>query len=240
MEHFNNFSSPRRRNLWILLLCLMLARVVHSEYESVPAPPVLPGVGSTAGSGGGSSSLFCISDCETCPVICSPSTPPSPPTTIPTSTPPPPSTPPALPILFPPLSTAPPPEVHRRSHSPPTPLPPQLPYYFPSPTPESSLPYYNSPPSGGTAEKSAPPPPPPTPPPPPSFVSWGGDGTLPLNPPSSGYMPSVQTPNGMNQRNYSYPYYYYYASNASSSSSFAHLKESSFAITLFLLLSILV
>ncbi|KAK6118321.1 hypothetical protein DH2020_047892 [Rehmannia glutinosa] len=77
--------------------------------------------------------LLCISDCETCPVICSP--PPSPPS---------PSAPPT------PKSPPPAPPVHR--HSPP---PPQLPYYFDSPSPSSPPAHPPPPPSVG----AGPPPP---------------------------------------------------------------------------------
>ncbi|KAK4422207.1 hypothetical protein Salat_1803000 [Sesamum alatum] len=97
--------------------------------------------------------LLCISDCETCPVICSPPPPPA----TPKSSPPPP----------------PPPPVHHSS--------PPLPYYFDSPAPSSPPPAHPLPPPpsyiswGGSANPPPPPPPSTTPkgggPPPPPSVN---------------------------------------------------------------------
>ncbi|PIN13241.1 Dynamin GTPase [Handroanthus impetiginosus] len=131
--------------------------------------------------------LLCISDCETCPVICSPPPSSSSPSTPSSPLPPPPS---PLPFLLPP------PPVHH--HSPPHP------YYFASP-PSTSPPAHPppSPRSGGSGVATPPPPSPPQ-----SIIPWSG--AFPTPPSVYGY-----NPGNMGQRNFSYPYYYFYASKAS-------------------------
>ncbi|KAF5726146.1 hypothetical protein HS088_TW23G00887 [Tripterygium wilfordii] len=85
--------------------------------------------------------LLCISDCDTCPVICSP--PPSP---VKSHTPPPPHSSPPPPPLLTPIYQSPP---QSDCHSPPPPPPvpsPNIPRINVVPTPPSSS---NSPPTSG-------------------------------------------------------------------------------------------
>lgn len=142
MKHPTVLSSLKRK--WFLLLyALMFAKMRCDDQP----PPGTPGAG-----------LLCISDCGTCPVICSPPSPS-------VNSKPPPSSPPQ------PLPTPPTPPVHHYS-------PPQ-PYYFNAPPPSSSLPKPLPPESS---------PPPPSPPsyiswgkagPPPPFNYFGGGGNIP-------------------------------------------------------------
>ncbi|CAI9093733.1 OLC1v1029287C1 [Oldenlandia corymbosa var. corymbosa] len=160
---------------------------------------------SSSSSSSSSPGLLCISECATCPVICSP--PPSPAN----------SKPPPSPFLPP-----------SPSLTKPSPLPPSPPVHYYSP----SYPYLHAPPPSLFPEPLPPvsssPPPPPTPkkqppptpsyvssgsgsPPPPRMIYSGGDGS------GGGNVPSIQqVPPAMGQRNYTYPYYYFYASNSGS------------------------
>lgn len=182
---------------------IMVARSVTSQQEEIMGTPP-------------STDLLCISECQTCPVICSP--PPSPST--PKSYPPP--TQPVLPKSYPP----PPPPLLLQYLSPP---PPYISIHH-SPPPVQS--YYLSPPPHSESILSPPPPsqrPPPSapstssskgspPPPPPPFKYFYN---LPPGPAGQGPPTVVGPPH---QYNYPYPYYYFYESKASTLSFQASLS----------------
>ncbi|KAH6792386.1 hypothetical protein C2S52_002863 [Perilla frutescens var. hirtella] len=119
------------RNLTLSLLIIFLSTSKSQCQSNIP-----------------SAGLLCISDCETCPVICSP--PPSPPSL---SSPPP---TPKLPPLLPPSPPQSPPTHHMNS-------PPQPYYYFTAPSPSSPPPpaHPKPPPPSYNSWGGATPPPPP-------------------------------------------------------------------------------
>ncbi|MCD9560873.1 hypothetical protein HAX54_019694 [Datura stramonium] len=171
MKHAKFLSlSPMTTKWYFLILCVTFS-LVNSQDTNTMAP---------------AAGLLCISECATCPVICSP--PPSP---IKLKPPPTPlssllQTPPPPPPLFAPLRPSPP---QSSSHS---------------PSPSSS---HKSPPPSYMIYTGAPPPPPPhpsncpTPPNPPNIINT---------------IPATQVPPVVGQKNYTYPYYYYFASEAAS------------------------
>ncbi|KAM3397421.1 leucine-rich repeat extensin-like protein 1 [Capsicum galapagoense] len=100
MKHVNFFSLALMTTKWSFLLLCVTFSLVNSQDNTNTMPPA---------------SLLCISDCATCPVICSPppspitlKPPPSPPSSVLLQTPPPPP-------LFAPLRPSPP---QSSSHSP--------------------------------------------------------------------------------------------------------------------------
>nr|GMC53082.1 branchpoint-bridging protein-like [Ipomoea batatas] len=193
MENQNPTFLPFFIATWFLLLSTMFVGVKSQE----PIQSSTPG-------------LLCISECGTCPAICSP--PPAPEVSLkPPPTPevalkPPPSPSPRPPLPAhspPPFSFFPPPGAiitpinSPIASSPPSPplhnYPPSFPYYF---LPPLSPPLLSSPPPRPAT-------PPPSPPPPPS-----NNFNIPA---------SVAPPAGFGQKNFSNPYYYFYVSEAASS-----------------------
>nr|XP_004498841.1 leucine-rich repeat extensin-like protein 3 [Cicer arietinum] len=171
-----------------------------------------------------SSGLLCISECVTCPTICSP---PPPKLVTSNSNHPPPS-------LLTPNNNNPPPPPLLTSYTPPFPLihPPNSPLLTQNPPPPPLLTSYppplpltasHSPPPSPPLLKSYPPPslslPPPLltmSPPAPSSHSSGEAPPPPLkSSPSSGSTQGQPNVIGDSPHNYPYPYYYYYASCAS-------------------------
>ncbi|KAL8498942.1 hypothetical protein ACS0TY_022049 [Phlomoides rotata] len=115
MRHSRTLTFMARK--WILYPLIILLSTSKSQSQTEDNP---------------SASLLCISDCETCPVICSP----------------PPSHSPSPPVVLK-LPPPPPPPEHHYS-------PPQQPYYFTSPSPSLSPPAHPPPPP--PAPGGAPPP----------------------------------------------------------------------------------
>ncbi|KAL4562847.1 hypothetical protein LXL04_026878 [Taraxacum kok-saghyz] len=165
MEQLLHVSNLIRRK-WHL--CFLLVSI-FSEVASSPTPQA---------------NLLCISECGTCPLICSP--PPAPPAQ---------SKPPPLPIESkpppsPPVQSKPPPADDDDSEPPPYLTP--IYHATPPPTPPTS----SSPPWAKSC-------------PPPSYITMGTNAPPP--PPRLVVVPSTQIPT-VDQKNFSYPYYYFYTS----------------------------
>ncbi|XP_019190548.1 PREDICTED: classical arabinogalactan protein 9 [Ipomoea nil] len=181
MENQNpTFLSFSIATLWFLLLSIMFLGVKSQE----------PIQGSTPG-------LLCISECGTCPAICSP--PPAPEVALkppPSPSPRPGHSPPPLPpdSFFPPPGAI----ITPIKPSPPSPpvqnYPPSFPYYFLPPLSPPLPPLLSSPPPRPAT-------PPPSPPPPSNSFN------IPA---------TVAPPAGFGQKNFSNPYYYFYVSEAAS------------------------
>ncbi|KAI6682198.1 hypothetical protein NL676_036079 [Syzygium grande] len=144
--------------------------------------------------------VVCISDCATCPVICSS----PPPLSMPTYQPPLPPLPKLPSPPLPPLPTLPPPPLPVHHHHP----PPES-YYYSSPPPPSLEPLPLTPP-GPPLPTLLPPPEAPS-----LYPSWSAPPPpfkYSNNAPSGPGIPGT----GMGGHDYSYPYYYFYASEAAS------------------------
>lgn len=159
----------------LFVLCFILLFICH---EVTPSPTP-------------NANVLCISECGTCPLICSP--PPSPSSV---SKPPPSegSKPPPSEGLKPSPSSTP-------GHSEP---PPYLtPIYHPVPPQSYSQPPPTPPPRSHS--KSCPPP---------SYIELGTNAPPPPPPPKLVVVPStqIQPADGIGPKNNSYPYYYFYTS----------------------------
>nr|XP_016488136.1 PREDICTED: proline-rich receptor-like protein kinase PERK2 [Nicotiana tabacum] len=172
MKHANVLSLAMMTTKWsILLLCVIFSQANSQDPNNNNTP----------------AGLLCISDCSTCPVICSPppspvklKPPPSPSSVLVQAPPPPP--------LFAPLRPSP-------SQSSPR-----------SPSPSSSQPSPKSPPPSYITYIGAPPPP----------SSRSSNCPTPPNAPNIINIPATQAPPVNGQKNYTYPYYYFYVSKAAS------------------------
>ncbi|PKI36197.1 hypothetical protein CRG98_043393 [Punica granatum] len=184
-HHLNNLSPPRKfcQLPWLSkLVLLVVGSVSMLAITALSDDPV----------GEPTYNMLCISDCPTCPTICSPPPPNSPNPTYGARSPP----PPLSPLPSPPVQYS------------PTPY-----FYFLNPPPSSPPPLKRSPPP------LSPPPPSPLPSPPmpevPSiYPYWGAHPPPPPPPPPYKPHNSPQAP----PHNYSSnnPYYYFYASDNAS------------------------
>ncbi|KAI3496412.1 hypothetical protein L1887_38773 [Cichorium endivia] len=167
MEQLHNYIFITRKWYFCFLLVSIFSGVTPS-----PTPDA---------------NLLCISECGTCPVICSP--PPSPveskPPPSPVESKPPPS----------PVESKPPPSPKTGDPEPPPYL---TPIYHATPPPMSTATPMPRPPA-----KSCPPP---------SYIAMGTNAPPPPPPPPKlVVVPSTQIPS-VEQKNYTYPYYYFYTS----------------------------